>query len=212
MNIKKNILTIGLTGGIGVGKSYCALIFQEIGIPIYNSDHRAKQLMTSSPEVINKIKTVFGSQAYTEKGLLNRSFLADKIFKDKQLRNTINEIVHPVVRKDFLTWVETQKNTSYVLQESALLFEIGLYKKFDAMILVDAPLELRISRVMSRDKVDRNHVLQRINSQMSSEEKRQMADYIIDNDGTQGVIKQILKIHYQLIESGITGSALYFRS
>jgi len=199
MGQSTNPKTVGLTGGIGVGKSFCAKLFKELGIPIYSSDERAKALMVTDIKVISQIKAVFGDAAYHKDGALNRKHIADKIFTDKGLRTAINSIVHPAVRSDFLSWVSVHNTAPYVMQESALLFEIGLHKQFDAIVLVDAPLDVRISRVVTRDNTSVEAVQHRINSQMPSEEKRQLADYIIDNDGQQGLVKQVLEVYWKLI-------------
>ena len=140
---------VGLTGGIGSGKTTVAHMFASQGIPVYNSDERAKELMVSSKELVNGIKSLLGEDAYTEDEL-NRGYVARRVFTDKALLQSLNDLVHPAVRNDFDDWTSEQ-NAPYVIQEAAILFENGAYEKFDSMILVTAPKMLRLKRIMQRD-------------------------------------------------------------
>ena len=171
-------MIVGITGGIGAGKSICTYIFEELGIPAYSSDQRAKSLMITDQAIIDGITQLFGEESYLEDGTLNRSHLSNLIFKDSALLKSMNEIVHPAVRKDFMDWaMDNLQRAPYVIQESALLFETGSYKIFSKTILVDAPVELRISRVMARDLSTREQVMDRMSKQLPSAEKRKLADY-----------------------------------
>ena len=144
------MMIVGLTGGIGSGKTTVGEMFVKLGMPVYNSDTRAKKLMESSQELIQNIKELLGEKAYSGT-TLNRKYIADLIFKNENLLEAMNGIVHPEVRKDFLLWSKQQKS-SYVIQESALIFEIGAQDFYDCIILVTAPIDLRIARVRDRDK------------------------------------------------------------
>lgn len=195
-------MIIGITGGIGSGKTYCARIFEEIGIPVYYSDDRAKQLMITSESVINAIKELLGDQAYAADGSLDRAYIASQIFSDKEKLSRMNAIVHPAVRDDFMQWgAEQLKTHAYILQESALMYETGSYKLFSKVIVVDAPIDVRIKRVISRDNTSAADVQARIDKQLPSAEKREKADYIIENDGIQPIIPQVIAIHRELLNN-----------
>ncbi len=191
---------IGLTGGIGSGKTTCAQIFMELGIPVYSSDDRAKQLMNTDPILKSSLIGAFGFETYLSDGTLNREFLSKIVFGDPEKVKQINAIVHPAVRRDFESWAKKKHSVPYILQESALLFEIGSHTVFDKMILVDAPIDLRVARVMRRDNVPKKAVVARMSKQWSSEKKRALAHYIIENDGHRGLIKQVINIHLELQE------------
>jgi dephospho-CoA kinase len=191
-------LNIGLTGGIGSGKSTCAAIFKELGVPIYNSDDEAKRLMISDESLMAGLIEIFGQAAYLSDGKLNRSHLSSQIFNNKKLLQQMNALVHPAVRADAQRWVSAHQNKPYVIQEAAILFETGAYKAFDKMILVTAEEELRIDRVMKRDNIDRASVLARISNQLPEQDKIGLADFIIYNDGSKGLITQIIEVHLDL--------------
>lgn len=194
-------MMVGLTGGIGSGKSFCAALFEEAGVPVYYSDDRAKALMTSNNSIISKIKQLFGEESYHEDGSLNKSLIAQAIFNNAELLKAMNAIVHPAVREDFYKWhMISSEEYPYTIQESALLFETGSYQFFDAIILVDAPKYLRLQRVISRDKTTRKEVLARMAKQMPAKAKRPHAHYIIRNDGRKSVLKQVMAIHYRLMK------------
>ena len=187
-------LVIGLTGGIGAGKSLVAVIFNSLGVPVFNADLEAREILNSSSEVRKQIIGAFGESAYV--GLeANRPFLAGMIFKDEALREKLNAIVHPAVADAFDLWVSKNSSNPYVLKEAAITFETGLYKSLDGVILVTAPKEVRIGRVMKRDGVTENQVLDRMAAQWSDEEKLKLADYRIDNDEKTLIIPQVLRIH-----------------
>ncbi len=189
---------IGITGGIGSGKSTVCKVFEVLNIPVYDADTRAKWLMNYSPNIKSRIIEAFGDESYTEEGL-NRTYLAQLVFNNVEHTKTINSIVHPEVGNDFKVWVESQ-NTAYVIKEAALMFESSSYKEMDEIICVTAPLEVRISRTLNRDKHrDRKQVEGIINKQMPQEEKVAKSDYEIKNDDDNLLIPQVLKIHESLV-------------
>lgn len=193
-------LLIGITGGIGSGKSTVARIFEILGVPIYYADDRAKSLMELSPELIMSIKNAFGTDAYLENGKLDRSYLAKEVFSDPEKVKTINALVHPAVRKDFENWAGIQKS-AYVLKEAALIFETEGHKKLDFVINVSAPLKVRVARVLSRDPYrSMSQVNQMIDQQLPDEKKNAMADFVIKNVDNKLLIPQVLKIHETLLK------------
>jgi dephospho-CoA kinase len=193
------MLKIGITGSIGSGKSIVCKIFEQLGVPIYNADERAKILMISNAEIIAKVKLLFGNESYTETDELNRKHLSDIAFNNKDLLTQLNQIVHPIVFKDFDNWLleKEQLNIKYILKEAALMFETDSYKKLDKFIVVTAPMELRISRTMQRDSILKEQVLSRMNNQLSQEEKLAKADYEIINNEQTSLIEQVFSLHQQ---------------
>jgi dephospho-CoA kinase len=192
------MLKVGLTGGIGSGKSVVAKIFTNIGVPVYESDAEAKRLMNENEDLRNHIIQLFGSKSYKD-NKLNTKYIASIVFKDKSVLAELNSFVHPAVKKDFAKWLEEHSNHSYVIQESAIIFELGLRRSFDYVIAVDAPEDLRIKRVMQRDNVDEDKVRDRMQMQLSSNEKSLLADYIIINDDKQLLIPQVLILHNKFV-------------
>lgn len=194
---------VGITGGIGSGKSTVAKIFSILAIPIYYADERAKWLMAHDPHLKEQIIAAFGQESYSAEGDLNRHFLASHVFADEEKVKLINSLVHPAVRKDFEAWSEAQQSP-YVLKEAALLFETGSYKELDKIINVSAPLKLRMTRVLLRDP-HRNEaqVNAIIDKQLPDEEKNSRADYIIKNTDNKLLIPQVLKIHQDLLNRQI---------
>lgn len=170
---------IGLTGGIGSGKTTVANMFRELGIPVYDSDKEAKLLMNTSRKLRKAIISLFGDNAYVN-NVLNRKFIADKVFKDSNLLNKLNSIVHPAVREHFLVWAKSKK-TNYVIQESAIIFENDNQAFYDAIILVTAPLEDRIDRILNRDNTTRENILYRISNQLKDEQKEKLSNFIVFN-------------------------------
>lgn len=193
------MLKVGITGGIGSGKTTVCQIFATLGIPIYYADTRAKELMISDSDVIHQIKELFGASAYDENGLFNRKHIAEKAFTNKDLLQQLNAIVHPAVFQDTLVWYQTHHEKPYTLYEAAIMFESGSYKLLDKVITVFAPIEDRIERTMKRDNITRKEVLERIDKQLSEEEKIKRADFVIYNDYSQPLIEQVLTIHQQLL-------------
>lgn len=174
-------LKIGVTGGIGSGKTKVCGIIQNLGFPVFYSDQEAKNIMQNDIEVIAKIKELFGSNAYSN-GMLNREHLATCAFNNPSLLAELNNIVHPVVRKYFSEFAEKNCEKQLVFNEAAILFETGAYKNFDLNILVTAPKTLRIARIMSRDNSTEEQVLSRMKNQWEDEQKIPLADYVITND------------------------------
>ncbi len=182
-------MIVGLTGGIGSGKTYVAQLFKNLGVPIYIADIEAKKIMHTNAEVKKAICSLFGDKAYQEESL-NRKFIADKVFENKALLKKLNAIVHPAVANHFKTWYEAQK-FDFVIKESAILFETGGDKKCDLTILVVAPEEIRIKRVMDRDAITEKEVKLRMNNQWSDEKKKKLATHIIENIDAYYVKKQV---------------------
>lgn len=185
---------IGITGGIGSGKTTTCEIFEALGVPVYYADLRAKELMTSNENLKNKIIQAFGARAYTG-GHLDRAYLAKQVFESKEKLSIINGLVHPAVANDFEEWLEERKQEKYVLKEAAILFESGAYQDVDITVLVVAPEDLRLERVMERDGSTKEEVLKRMNNQWTQERKVKLADHIINNDGTKLLIPQVLELH-----------------
>lgn len=188
---------IGLTGGIGSGKTTVAKLFEALGVPVYDSDKEAKILMNTSKVLIKEIKGLLGEEAYKESEL-NRRYIAGKVFKDKKLLKKLNAIVHPAVRENFLQWVSEQ-NTSYVIQETALLYENNAASLYDAVILVTAPEELRVERVLHRDATSKEAVLARINNQLSDKEKIAKANFILENIDIKETEQKVEALHKSLL-------------
>jgi len=198
---KKGIIKVGLTGGIGAGKSTVAKIFEGLGIPVYYADKEAKRLMWKDQDLKAKIKALLGKDAYHKNGRVNRTFIAKVIFSDKTMLEKINSLVHPAVHSDLSSWMNEQK-TKYAIEEAALIFESKGEKNFDKIICVSAPLEVRIARIMKRDKISRKQVELRLTSQLSQKTKEKKSDFIIQNDFKSGLIRQVMAIHKILIKQG----------
>jgi len=183
------VLKIGLTGGIGSGKSLIGKILETLGYPVYYSDLAAKILVDTDPEIRSQLTQLLGTEVYIDDEL-NRPFLAQQLFKDDQLRIQVNQIIHPKVRPAFVDWCNEQ-TSPYVFNEAAILFETGAYKTMDLNLLVTAPKELRIQRVMERDKMSVEQVEERMSKQWPDERKQELANYIITNDEKKPLIAQV---------------------
>ncbi|MEH6308092.1 dephospho-CoA kinase [Olivibacter sp. CPCC 100613] len=199
MEINKNKLRIGVTGGIGTGKTTVCKIFEALGYPVFYADKEAKNVMADDAELVERIKSIFGKHVYSDKGELDRAYLSKIVFQDREKLDELNALVHPATIKAYENW-EKKQTASLTFKEAALLFETGSYALSDRNILVVAPQELRIKRVMERDHVTREAVLARIDKQMVDAEKRKLADFVIDNDEGQALIPQVLKIKDRLLE------------
>lgn len=193
------MLKIGLTGNIGSGKTTVAKVFELLGIPVFYADDEAKRVMVTDAMLINSIKQSFGAQSYFDDDTLNRKHIAGIVFNNETELQKLNSLVHPAVFRAFDNWVKDIKGVPYVIKEAALLFESDSYKLCDRSLLVSAPLENRIARVMQRDGVSRAEVENREARQFSEERKKQMADDIIINDDHQLVIPQVLALHQQYL-------------
>lgn len=188
---------VGITGGIGSGKSTVCEIFKTLNIPVYQADDRAKFLMQNDSDLVSKIKTTFGDESFVD-GQLNRTYLAKEVFGHQDQTTKINAIVHPAVGRDFEAWVEKQ-NSAYVIKEAALMIESGSYKHLDFLINVSAPLNVRISRVLKRDpQRSPEEINGIIEKQVKEDQREELADITIYNNGQSLLIPQVLKIHQKL--------------
>lgn len=197
------VLRIGLTGGIGSGKTTVARIFELLGIPVYYADDAAKELMNTDPELQTAIIKNFGEQSYKNTEL-DRQYIASVVFNDPEKLNMLNSLVHPATLKDAEHWMNRQTSV-YTIKEAALLFESGAEKMLDYIIGVTAPEDLRIERVMKRDAVSREEVLKRISKQMEEGKKISLCDFILVNDETRLLIPQVMDLHQKFI--GLTQSS-----
>jgi dephospho-CoA kinase len=180
---------IGITGGIGSGKSFVANIIEKMGYPVYYSDSRSKELTNAHPIIRQGLIDLVGENVYFE-GELDKKILAEAIFSNDEMRLKVNQLIHPIVRQDFEDWAKAQ-TSGLIFNEAAILFETGAYRNFDATVLIYAPIELRLKRVLKRDIITKEEVLARINNQMSDEEKLKMTPYSILNDGERPILIQI---------------------
>lgn len=187
------MLKIGITGGIGSGKTTVCKIFQTLGIPVYDADSEAKKLMNRHPELVNAIKCTFGEGAYGADGQLERQYLASRVFNNEEALNQLNGIVHPVVIQAAIDWAEAQ-DAPYTIKEAALMFQSGSYVHNDVNVVVAAPDELRISRVTKRDGLTEEQVRERMDKQWPQDEQIRKADYVVWNDGTRLLIPQVLEL------------------
>ena len=192
------MLKVGLTGGIGSGKSTVAKIFASLGIPVYHADVRAKELMATVPELILQIKSHFTEEAYSD-GKLNSAFLASEVFQNKEKLSIINTIVHPYTIADAKKWMGNQ-TSAYAIKEAALIFESGSQGEFDFIIGIEAPQSLRILRTMKRDHVDREKVIERMNHQLDQSIKMKLCDHVIVNDEQSLLTPQVIAIHERLLK------------
>jgi dephospho-CoA kinase len=193
------MLSVGISGGIGSGKTIICTIFQILGISVYNSDLKAKKIMETNQEVRKEIINLLGKESYLNNFTLNRKFIAQKIFNQKELLSKLNEIVHTAVRQDAEIWSKNiPQEGGYYLRESAILFETGIYKQLHINILVVAPEKLRIQRIKNRDGLSGEDITLRMKNQWSDEQKLKLTDFVIINDGKNFLIPQILKIHRTL--------------
>jgi dephospho-CoA kinase len=188
---------IGLTGGIGSGKSFIAQIIEHMGYPVYYSDARAKELTKSNPTIKMGLISLFGEEVF-EGNELDAELISSRIFHDDELLKKVNELIHPIVRADFENWALNQ-NSELVFNEAAILFETGSYRNFDAIVLVCAPIELKIERVMNREKSSREAVLERMSKQWSDEDKMKLTDYSILNDNQTPILIQLEEIINNLL-------------
>lgn len=191
-------MIVGLTGGIGSGKSTVLKMFQSLGVPIYQADIEAKNIMVHSQEVKKNIINLLGEDSY-QNNELNRTYIAQKVFNNKELLAALNAIVHPAVHKHFKNFVAKQ-TAQYLVYENAILYENNSEHLCDKVIVVAADLEDRISRVMKRDKLDREAVLARMNNQWSQEDKIKKADFVIHNSNLEELVKEVAIVHNQLLK------------
>lgn len=193
------MLKIGITGGIGSGKTTVCAIFELLGIPVFYADAVAKEVMHTDDELKKDIIAAFGVESFSDGGLLNRKFIADIVFYDQKALETLNALVHPAVFRAFDSWVLKHQSAPYIIKEAALLFESGSDKMCTHTILVKAPEDLKISRVVSRDKITEEEVRLRMSRQLTDAEKEPLANFSVLNDERSLVIPQVLKLHEYFI-------------
>jgi dephospho-CoA kinase len=192
------MLKVGLTGGIGSGKSTVAAIFEVLGVPVYYADQAAKRLMHENAELKNKIIDQFGTEAYRD-GVLNRDYLAAKVFSDPQQLALLNSFVHPLTIADAAAWMNRQRSP-YTIKEAALIFESGANTSLDYVIGVSSPETLRIKRVMERDKISAEQVMARLHKQMNEADKMKKCDFLLFNDEQQLLVPQVIQLHEKLLQ------------
>lgn len=190
---------IGLTGGIGSGKTTVAYMFKDLGIPIYIADEEAKRLLVRSKVIRRKLIALFGEKVYLKNGEINKKSISDKIFKNSNYLEKMNAIVHPKVAQHFKRWIKKQ-DAPFVLKESAILFESGAYKECDKIITVTASEDIRVNRVLKRDHTTKKKVKAIIDKQLSEEYKIKNADYVIHNNTLEETLQAVKKIYADLIK------------
>ncbi len=195
------MMLVGLTGGIGSGKTTVAKMFMELGVPVFIADTEAKRLMKSSKVIRRKLIQLFGEEAYVD-SVLNKPFIASKIFNDKEMLKKMNAIVHPKVGKRFKKWVQKQ-DAPYVISEVAILFENGSYKNYDSIIIVTAPEKERIKRVLKRDDTSENKIKAIMRNQWPDEDKIKHSNYLIQNNTLEDTLKQVESLHKKLLKESI---------
>lgn len=191
------MLKVGVTGGIGSGKSMVCNLFKCLEVPVFNADEAGRRLLEEDRNIIEQVQDIFGGEIIFE-GKPDRKKIAEIVFSNPGKLKQLNSVIHPAVRKNFNEWAAEQ-STPYVIDEAAILFETGIYKQLDFMILVIAPEQLRIKRVMQRDGSDERAVKERMENQWSDEEKKKIADFVIMNDGVTPLLPQVMEIHKSII-------------
>ncbi len=193
-----SMLKVGITGGIGSGKSTVARVFEILGIPVYYADHEAKKMMSESSALKNDITTLFGSQSYLPDGTINRKFISGIVFDNPGKLAQLNNIIHPAVLKHSNKWMQAQQSP-YCIKEAALLFESGAHQNLDTVIGVFSPLPLRMKRIMERDHITIREIKSRISKQIDEDIKMRLCDSIITNDEQLLVIPQVLELHHSFL-------------
>jgi dephospho-CoA kinase len=191
------MIKVGLTGGIGSGKTTVCEIFKHLGIPVYHADIHARMLSDMDDDIRKSLTGLFGVDIYCESGL-NRKKLSGLIFSNRDLLQQVNEIIHPKVLNHYKKWLKDYQDKKYIIHEAAILFESGMNFLFDRIITVSAPEEIRISRIMKREDVDEEHVKNIIQNQWPESRKKSISDFVIMNDDKRLILPQILKIHHEL--------------
>ncbi|MDX9907104.1 MAG: dephospho-CoA kinase [Bacteroidales bacterium] len=194
------MIRVGVTGGIGSGKTTVCSLFRALDIPVYHADDEAKRILTTDPGTASRIRQLTGGEPWNIDGSPDHAALARKIFADPSLLTQINQIIHPAVHRNFDRWCKQQSDVPYLIMEAAILFETGGYKRMDKTILVIAPEELRIHRVTGRDGRSASSVMERIANQWPDEQKKPLADYLILNDGNELLLPQVTHIDQKLKE------------
>ncbi len=188
-------MKIGITGGIGSGKTTVCKVFEILGIPVFYADAIAKEIMNTDEQLRLKIRKTFGDQSYSDNGQLNRKYIADIVFKDEAQLEKLNNLVHPAVFCAFDNWLITHQNAPYIVKEAALLYESQSYKMCNYSVLVKCPTELKIKRLMQRDRLTAPEIKLRMDKQFTDEQKEKLADFVLVNDEQQLLIPQILNLH-----------------
>jgi dephospho-CoA kinase len=192
------MLKVGVTGGIGSGKTLVCRIFEVLGIPVYYADLQAKKIMESDPLIRDELVRLFGPSVIDDEKI-NREYLARIIFSNNDALRSVNNLVHPAVRKDFSEWASSMSGHDYIIEEAAILFESGAYRLLDFNIAVSAPEEMRIKRVIMRDNTTREAVIGRLKNQMTENERNSLADAVILNDESDLLIPQVVKVHNRIL-------------
>jgi dephospho-CoA kinase len=195
-------LKVGITGGIGSGKSVVCDMFRILGVPVFNSDVEGRQILERE-EVKEAVKKIFGDKAYESDGKPDRKYIASLAFADADKLAKLNEVIHPAVEKRFKDWCQSHSRAVYVIKEAAILVESGSYKHLDVLVLVTAPDELRIKRASERDKITREEVQRRSRNQLPQKELQKFAQYTVVNDGETALIPQVMKLHAILKEKAV---------
>jgi dephospho-CoA kinase len=193
------MLKVGITGGIGSGKTIVCQVFEKLQVPVYYSDQVSRDLLASSKNLAAKVIENFGTGICGDNGIIDRRKLAEKVFGDQKSLALLNSLIHPVVNQDFSVWITQQKDCPYIVKEAAILFESGAYKDMDYVISVFADLDVRECRVAKRDGVTHEQFIRRTENQLDEETKCQRADYVIDNNGNLAILPQVLKFHEAFI-------------
>ena len=193
------MLKIGLTGGIGSGKSLVSRIFSVLGVPVFHSDEVSKYLINQNQKIIDAVSEVFGTQIYRQ-GMLDRKKLSEIVFDNKALLERLNSILHPAVTAEFKKWLSNCTGSTYIIKEAAILFESGTHQDLDIVITVTAPEDMRISRVMERDGISAEEVTHRMRNQLDEKERISRSDEIIQNDGQELVIPQVIELHNKFMK------------
>jgi dephospho-CoA kinase len=194
------MIKVGVTGGIGSGKTTVCKLFESKGIPVYYADDRAKKLMLANKKLKSAIKDLLGQESYFRNGRINRKYISSLVFNDKSLLKRLNAIIHPVVLQDSEDWFSQQK-TKFAIKEAALLIESLSYKTLDKIIVVTAPEKLRIDRVVKRDKTSIEKVKERMKNQLNDSDLLKYADYIIINDGNNDLLSEVNRIYFDITEN-----------
>jgi dephospho-CoA kinase len=192
------MMKIGITGGIGSGKSTVCKVFNVLGVPIYNADENARRLMAEDESLVKKIKNLLGEDVYRN-GRPDRTKIASLVFSNREKLEQLNALVHPVVGRDFLRWADSYKNHAYIIKEAAILFESGADKGLDAVIFVSAPKSLRVQRIIQRDGVTEEQVKQRMKNQWPETKKKERARFTLVNDEKKMLLPQVIRLHNKLI-------------
>ncbi len=199
--MQTSTLTVGITGGIGSGKSLICRMFEALNIPVYYADERARWLQTYDSGLVESIKDTFGANAYNAQGVFDRAFIADQVFNDKAKLQWLNNVVHPKVAQDFYQWQQANILAPYIVKEAALLFETGSYQSLHKVINVNAPTELRVRRVLLRDQQrSKEQVLSIISKQWNDQQRAKLADFTIENNENSHIVPKVLAIHSKLLQ------------